>query len=173
MKERPKRIWIGIVCLIAGAGAAVPAMIAYFDRGAATSQLADLLLAGLLILSVCLIVIGGYQFFLGIFCRGNLNMRVALSLLVVCLFAAIAVWRNWQYRHEEHIDGLGCRLHRAARNGDIEAVGLLLEEGAPVDWHEGWSGTPTDRALMNGHTNVADLLLEHGGTITILVTNAP
>ena len=54
-------------------------------------------------------------------------------------------------------------LHRASRVGDIEAVKLLLAEGADINAVSSINETPLFLALE--HKNVVDLLLEHGASV--------
>ena len=54
-------------------------------------------------------------------------------------------------------------LHKAARNGQEEVVELLIAKGADVNAKnkDGW--LPLDAAVINDHTEIADLLRKHGG----------
>lgn len=63
---------------------------------------------------------------------------------------------------ETDIDQL---LHRATQNGDVERVRLLLRQGANAD-HENEQGlTPLHWSALNGRTDLAEILLEHGADI--------
>lgn len=56
-------------------------------------------------------------------------------------------------------------LHRATQNGDIEQVKQLLDQGANVD-HENEQGlTPLHWSALNGRTDLAELLIDHGAAI--------
>jgi ankyrin repeat protein len=59
--------------------------------------------------------------------------RHTLLLCIAAILACVAVWRNYDYHRQARLDGLGGRLHDAVQRGDVEAVRLLLEQGAPVD----------------------------------------
>ena len=51
-------------------------------------------------------------------------------------------------------------LHWAATK---EIAELLIAEGADVDAREKGGGTPLDKAILLGQTEIADLLRKHGG----------
>jgi hypothetical protein len=63
-------------------------------------------------------------------------------------------------------------LHCAAGGGHIHTVQLLLDRGAFVDGGHRYvdqadtSCTPLFLAVINGHAEIADLLLEHGANVT-------
>jgi len=52
-------------------------------------------------------------------------------------------------------------LHRASREGHLDAAALLLEYSAPVAASDGVGCTPLHRAASIGHRLVADLLINH------------
>jgi len=52
-------------------------------------------------------------------------------------------------------------LSRAAENGDMEVVQLLLENGAQPDLKDACGQTPLSRALHGGKTDVIRLLNYH------------
>ncbi len=54
-------------------------------------------------------------------------------------------------------------LHAAAEWGRIEVVRLLLEAGAEPNAVDLNGVTPTGLAIGKGHTEVAELLGDHGG----------
>ncbi len=54
-------------------------------------------------------------------------------------------------------------LHVAAEVGAIEDVRMLLEQDAKVNATDDHGMTPTGLAVQGWHTQVADLLREHGG----------
>ena len=53
-------------------------------------------------------------------------------------------------------------LHHAASQGHKEIVELLIAKGADVN-AKGSGTTPLDLAIINGETEIADLLRKHGG----------
>lgn len=56
-------------------------------------------------------------------------------------------------------------LHRATQNGDLEQVKHLLDQGANVD-HENEQGlTPLHWSALNGRSDLAELLIDHGAAI--------
>ena len=56
-------------------------------------------------------------------------------------------------------------LHQATQNGDVEQVKHLLELGANAD-HENEQGlTPLHWSALNGRSDLAELLIEHGAAI--------
>lgn len=56
-------------------------------------------------------------------------------------------------------------LHQATQNGDVEQVKQLLEQGANVD-HESEQGlTPLHWSALNGRSDLAELLIDHGAAI--------
>ncbi len=56
-------------------------------------------------------------------------------------------------------------LHKAARDGDIEAAITLLSDGANVDEKNSQGLTPLHMIALNGRTDMAELLIEHGAEI--------
>jgi cytohesin len=54
-------------------------------------------------------------------------------------------------------------LHIAATSGTFEIVAYLLQEGAAVNSKDAAGQTPLKRANINKHTDVAELLKQHGG----------
>lgn len=57
-------------------------------------------------------------------------------------------------------------LIKAAANGHIEVVKLLLEQGADVNRHNEGGETPLHYAARNGHVEVMEILLDHGADVT-------
>jgi len=53
-------------------------------------------------------------------------------------------------------------LHKAARAGDEAMVAFLIQQRANIN---AWAidGTPLDLAIKGGHTDIEQLLREHGG----------
>ncbi|MBL7644781.1 MAG: ankyrin repeat domain-containing protein [Candidatus Hydrogenedentes bacterium] len=65
-------------------------------------------------------------------------------------------------RLDDDIDRL---LHQATQNGDVEQVRNLLDQGANVD-HENEQGlTPLHWSALNGRSDLAEILIEHGAAI--------
>ena len=56
------------------------------------------------------------------------------------------------------------RLHRAVIAGDIEGVGELLLDGAPVDGRDSQGWTPLMHAANNGYVLLVDILLRSGAS---------
>ncbi|MEA2573038.1 MAG: uncharacterized protein QOH93_336 [Chloroflexia bacterium] len=62
-------------------------------------------------------------------------------------------------------EGINHALHAAVGFGHLDMVRWLLENGAQnVNVLDFENKTPLSVALANGHTEIADLLREHGGT---------
>ena len=60
-----------------------------------------------------------------------------------------------------------CKLHEAAKTGNIDSVRRLLEEGHPVNAVDPSFGlTPLHFAVRNGSIAVARLLIENGASLT-------
>jgi ankyrin repeat protein len=108
--------------------------------------------------------------------------RILLSIAVI--LACVAVWRNYGYHRQARLDGLGGRLHDAVQRGDVEAVRLLLEEGAPADSevrgvpvadrHLMTPSTPLWRVMvMNGDAEMLRLLAKHGADVNRTAEMAP
>ena len=65
-------------------------------------------------------------------------------------------------RMDDDIDRL---LHQATQNGDVELVKQLLDKGANVD-HENEQGlTPLHWSALNGRSDLAEILIEHGAAV--------
>ena len=60
-------------------------------------------------------------------------------------------------------DGSWTSLHSAAMTGSNEIVGLLIAAGADVNAKDAYGRTPLDWAIVDNHTEIADLLRKHGG----------
>lgn len=56
-------------------------------------------------------------------------------------------------------------LHRAAKSGQLEIVGLLIAHGASVNEINAEGKTPLDYAIANGHSHVEELLRANGATV--------
>tara|TARA_Y100001933_G_scaffold253159_1_gene293083 strand:+ start:2646 stop:3110 length:465 start_codon:yes stop_codon:yes gene_type:complete len=54
------------------------------------------------------------------------------------------------------------RLHRAAGDGDLEAVGRLLDEGRDPNAFDSLSYTPLHHAAEHGHVEIMRMLLARG-----------
>ena len=65
-------------------------------------------------------------------------------------------------RAVEGYDYGGTRLHQAAEQGNLEAMGLLLQRGASPVKASSRGRTPLHSAARNGHPKVAMRLLEAG-----------
>ncbi|KAI9875567.1 MAG: hypothetical protein M1830_008336 [Pleopsidium flavum] len=52
-------------------------------------------------------------------------------------------------------------LHHAAEHGEVQAVRVLLEQGAELFWKDELNRNPLRLAQQNGHTEIAELLVEH------------
>jgi len=60
-------------------------------------------------------------------------------------------------------------LHRAAENGHLECVELLLNAGADINIHSfHYEETPLHLATRNGHSSVVALLIERGANIKMI-----
>ena len=59
-------------------------------------------------------------------------------------------------------------LHKAAEQGDIEAVKKLIADGADINSQNGRDGeTPLHRAITRGQTEMAKLLIDSGANVNI------
>jgi ankyrin repeat protein len=56
-------------------------------------------------------------------------------------------------------------LHRAAQQGDLRAVVLLIDSGSPVDERDHYGMTPLHHATRAGHTDVASFLISRGAKV--------
>lgn len=65
-------------------------------------------------------------------------------------------------RAHDDIDRL---LHKATQNGDVEQVKHLLGQGADVDRENEQGLTPLHWSALNGRSDLAELLIEHGAAI--------
>ncbi|MDB4808288.1 ankyrin repeat domain-containing protein [Verrucomicrobia bacterium] len=59
--------------------------------------------------------------------------------------------------------GSSMSIHKAAGDGNIEAVKQYLDGGADVNAKYGGGWTPLHFATEKGHKEIANLLLKHGG----------
>ena len=64
-------------------------------------------------------------------------------------------------------------LHEAANNGDMDQINRLIEEGAAVDVTDENSNTPLYIAVGQGHKDVVELLIKHGGETRTPWTGSP
>ncbi|MEE4380225.1 MAG: ankyrin repeat domain-containing protein [Candidatus Competibacteraceae bacterium] len=82
---------------------------------------------------------------------------VVVVLVVFLLKEALSL-----YKYARH-----CKLHEAAKTGDIDTVRRLLEAGHPVNAVDPSFGlTPLHFAVRNGCTAVARLLIDNGASLT-------
>ncbi len=63
------------------------------------------------------------------------------------------------------VSAVGSALHEAARIGDIETVGLLLDQGAELDAKNEDGVTPVHAAAQGDHSEVVALLLDRGADV--------
>ncbi len=72
-------------------------------------------------------------------------------------------------------DGTGRTVvHYAAVNGRKEAVRLVLDQGARVDFADAHGGrTPLHYAAEHGHADVAELLLARGAAVNVIDSKGP
>lgn len=59
----------------------------------------------------------------------------------------------------------GYPLHEAAQRGLVEVVGLLLENGADVNWRNKWNYTPMHEAALNFKPGIVRLLIDNEADI--------
>ena len=70
---------------------------------------------------------------------------------------------------DHHIDKHGCvALHRAAENGHLECVELLLNAAADINIQNHDKETPLHLATRNGHSSVVTLLIARGANIEMI-----
>jgi ankyrin repeat protein len=63
------------------------------------------------------------------------------------------------------------KLHRAAKNGDIEKVCKLLDKGEDLEERDNWGMTPLQAAAMKGQTEIVKVLLSKGADVNAKVTD--
>ena len=72
----------------------------------------------------------------------------------------------WEQRDDEYGHELLVALHRAAENGHLECVEVLLNCGADISSKTSWSEkSPLHLAARNGHLSIVALLIERGANI--------
>ncbi len=85
-----------------------------------------------------------------------------LPIIVVVLVVFLIREGLSYYRYVKY-----CKLHEAAKTGNIKAARRLLEEGHPVNAVDPSFGlTPLHFAVRNGCIEVARLLIENGASLT-------
>jgi len=92
-----------------------------------------------------------------------MKMKGNLFSLISALFILLASMA---------MTGCSATLHSAARDGDINAVKRLLNEGADVNATEpGFRYTALTWAAMKGHTDIVKLLIEKGADVNAKISN--
>ena len=89
-----------------------------------------------------------------VFCVWRLMKKITLNILLTLAMAGSAP--------VEALGGSLVDLHRAASQGDLKSVRVLLENGDDPDLLNSDSYTPLHLAARNGHVDVARLLLDRG-----------
>jgi len=85
-----------------------------------------------------------------------------LPIIVVVLVVFLITEGLSYYKYVKY-----CKLHEAAKTGNINTVRRLLEEGHPVNAVDPSFGlTPLHFAVRNGCIEVARLLIENGASLT-------
>jgi ankyrin repeat protein len=77
-------------------------------------------------------------------------VRIAISLFLFLVTDTVA---------------LAGPLHQAARDGDVEQVGTLIDSGADLNAQGDNGETPLILAILEGHASVASLLIDGGADI--------
>jgi ankyrin repeat protein len=89
----------------------------------------------------------------------NLSKILPIILIVVLMFVIREYLSRYRYRKY-------CRLHEAARTGDLKTVRRLLDEGYATNFLDTSFGlTPLHYAIRNNHLEIAKLLIEHGARL--------
>ena len=95
----------------------------------------------------------------------NVCMRVktVLLFLVGCLAVVPLIGCSGEEMSLEY------RLMLACGNGDVDAVNDLLDQGASANGGEALNGLPLFSALDEGNLAIADILIDNGADINVLI----
>ncbi len=100
--------------------------------------------------------------------RTGVVWALAVSFVAICVSVGVAVAQTGSVEPEaaaDHQDRPTESLHRAAADGDIEQVKLLISKGADVNEKDSGGKTPLHYASEKGHTEVARLLISRGAYV--------
>ena len=71
------------------------------------------------------------------------------------------------------VKALDISIHDAARDKNIEVLKQHLESGIDVNLKDKFGDTPLHKAALNGHKAIAELLIEKGADVNIIISSGP
>ena len=71
------------------------------------------------------------------------------------------------------VKALDISIHDAARDKNIEVLKQHLESGIDVNLKDKFGDTPLHKAALNGHKVIAELLIEKGADVNIIISSGP
>ena len=71
------------------------------------------------------------------------------------------------------VKALDISIHDAARDKNIEVLKQHLESGIDVNLKDKFGDTPLHKSALNGHKVIAELLIEKGADVNIIISSGP
>ena len=101
--------------------------------------------------------------------KGDISKSGAAGLSRTANFGSVRLGKNNEANNVAITDAqaniariaLGAKLYEAAMQGDLKAADAVLNKGAEVDFQDESDWTPLHTAVVNGHGDMVQLLVDH------------
>ena len=104
----------------------------------------------------------------------------SLYVLAIAAVLLVGCWKSQQSSIKVElkseppiVKALDISIHDAARDKNIEVLKQHLESGIDVNLKDKFGDTLLHKAALNGHKVIAELLIEKGADVNIIISSGP